>query len=62
MNYANIFAKMFPERNFQVYEMFPEREFDDQFTHHLSRCSLRMDYFRKNALVMPFASCPFGSL
>ena len=59
MNYANIFAKMFPERNFckvnmfpernfQVYEMFPEREIGDQFTHHHSRCSLRMDnqYFR----------------
>ena len=50
MNYANIFAKMFPERNFckvnmfpernfQVYEMFPEREIGDQFTHHHSRCS-----------------------
>ena len=48
MNYANIFANMFPERNFckvnmfpernfQVYEMFPEREIDDQFTHHHSR-------------------------
>ena len=63
MNYANIFAKMFPERNFckvnmfpernfQVYEMFPEREIDDQFTHHHSRCSLRMDNLRQYALAM----------
>lgn len=41
MNYANIFAKMFPER-----------EIDDQFTHHLSRCSLRMDNLRQYALAM----------
>ena len=27
MNYANIFAKMFPERKFQTAEMFPERNF-----------------------------------
>ena len=45
-------VNIFPERNFQVYEMFPEREFDDQFTHHLSRCSLRMDNLRQYALAM----------
>ena len=27
MNYANIFAKMFPERNFCKAKMFPERKF-----------------------------------
>ena len=27
MNYANIFAKMFPERKFCKAEMFPERKF-----------------------------------
>ncbi len=27
MNYANIFAKMFPERNFCKVNMFPERKF-----------------------------------
>ncbi len=27
MNYANIFAKMFPERNFCKVNMFPERNF-----------------------------------
>ena len=27
MNYANIFAKMFPERNFCKAQMFPERKF-----------------------------------
>ena len=26
MNYANIFAKMFPERNFQTAEMLPQRK------------------------------------
>ena len=27
MNYANIFAKMFPERKFCKAQMFPERKF-----------------------------------
>ena len=27
MNYANIFSKMFPERNFCKAQMFPERKF-----------------------------------
>ena len=27
MNYANIFTKMFPERNFCKVKMFPERNF-----------------------------------
>ena len=33
MNYANIFAKMFPERKFQTNEMFPERKFDTALLH-----------------------------
>ncbi len=33
MNYANIFAKMFPERKFQTLEMFPVRKFDTALFH-----------------------------
>ncbi len=33
MNYANIFAKMFPERNFCKAQMFPERKFDTALFH-----------------------------
>ncbi len=71
MNYANIFAKMFPkrnfckvnmfpERNFQVYEMFPEREIDDQFIEppYISRC-VKSDIRIKRIQLLPFfASLP----
>ena len=33
MNYANIFAKMFPERNFCKAQMFPERKFHTALLH-----------------------------
>ena len=51
MNYANIFAKMFPERNFckaqmfperkfQTHEMFPERKFHTALLHTAFTCDI----------------------
>lgn len=40
MNYANIFAKMFPERNFCKVNMFPERNFQT--------CEM---FFERNVLI-----------